>query len=153
MTQPSTRRRPQGPKGSTRRSAGFTLIELMIAVAVIGILASIAYPSYTRYVERSRVTDGQAKVMEIASRLERCYTVTNDYRYRNTAGDPCVDFTDLQSDEEYYDISATGVDGTGSLGAAGYRVLANKSDKGRVACDELWVSSRGNRGGDSDDCW
>src|SRR5690554_3899978 len=79
VTQPSTRRRPQGPAGSTRRSAGFTLIELMIAVAIIGILASIAYPSYQRYVERSRLSDGQAGLTQAAGEMERCYTQNYSY--------------------------------------------------------------------------
>lgn len=58
---------------------GFTLIELMIAVAVIAILASIAVPSYRGYVERATRTDAHAGLMEAAGQLERCYTVNNSY--------------------------------------------------------------------------
>ena len=51
----------------------------MIAVAVIGILAAIAIPSYQGYVERARLSDGQAGLMEAASVMERCYT--ENYAY------------------------------------------------------------------------
>lgn len=46
------------------RNQGFTLMELMIVVAIIGILASIAYPSYTEYVFKSRRADGQSALMQ-----------------------------------------------------------------------------------------
>lgn len=58
---------------------GFTLIELMIVVVIIGIIASIAYPSYTRYVQKSVRTDAHAGLMRVASELERCYTRTYSY--------------------------------------------------------------------------
>lgn len=93
MTQPSTRRRPQGPTGGTRRTAGFTLIELMIAVAIIGILASIAYPSYQRYVERAATAEAEARLMEGAGAVERCYT--ENYSY--TDCDPGLQSTDRYS--------------------------------------------------------
>ncbi|WP_300272899.1 type IV pilin protein [Halomonas sp.] len=65
---------------NARRSAGFTLIEVLIAVAIIGILAAIAYPRYTAYVERSRLADGHAGLMQAAGEMERCYTAYYSYK-------------------------------------------------------------------------
>lgn len=58
---------------------GFTLIELLIAVVIIGIIAGIAYPNYTRYLERSTRTDAHTALLQAASEMERCYA--NRYRY------------------------------------------------------------------------
>ena len=64
---------------STRRERGVTLIELMIVVVVVGILATIAIPSYRNYVIRVKRTDAKTELMNVAQRLERCYTRANTY--------------------------------------------------------------------------
>ncbi len=59
--------------------SGFSLIELMIAVAVVGILASIAYPSYQGHVAKSNRTESMQKIMELAQFEERFFTETGRY--------------------------------------------------------------------------
>lgn len=58
---------------------GFTLIELMVVVAIIGILASLAYPSYMDSVRKSNRADAKATMLQVAGQEERYYTENNVY--------------------------------------------------------------------------
>jgi type IV pilus assembly protein PilE len=82
---------------AARPLRGFTLIEMVIVVAIIGILASIAYPAYTESVARSRRADAKSALLENAQWMERQYTVSGSYGKRgNGAG---VDNADLPVQE------------------------------------------------------
>lgn len=59
--------------------AGFTLIEVLVVVAIIGILSAIAYPLYNDQVERSRRSDARGALLEIAQAQERFFTINGVY--------------------------------------------------------------------------
>ncbi|WP_432471144.1 type IV pilin protein [Amphritea sp. HPY] len=67
-------------------NSGFSLIELMIAVAIVGILTAIAYPSYTSFIIDARRTDGQEALMGFANAMERFKTENMTYVGAGTAG-------------------------------------------------------------------
>ncbi|MEY4588764.1 MAG: hypothetical protein RL497_840, partial [Pseudomonadota bacterium] len=56
-----------------RKYVGFTLIEVMVTVAIVAILAAIAIPSYSQYVQKTRRTDGQEKLLDMAAQQERWF--------------------------------------------------------------------------------
>ncbi|MEO9089060.1 MAG: type IV pilin protein [Rhodanobacter sp.] len=62
-----------------RKRGGFTLVELMVVVAIIAILAAIAIPAYGRYAFRARRPDGQELLLRIANAQERYYATENHY--------------------------------------------------------------------------
>jgi type IV pilus assembly protein PilE len=72
-----------------RRFRGFTLIEVMITVAIVAILSAIAIPSYSEYVQRARITEAVSSLSDMRNKMERYY---QDNRSWNPAGgvtQPC----------------------------------------------------------------
>lgn len=75
---------------STSFQNGFTLIELMITVAIIGILAAIAIPQYTDYVIRASLPDATNTLSATRAKLEQFYQDNRDYRTVGTFTSPCT---------------------------------------------------------------
>lgn len=61
------------------KSTGFTLIELMIVIAIIGVLAAIAVPQYNDYIRKSQVTESVATLLELRTRMEQYYQDNRNY--------------------------------------------------------------------------
>ncbi|HEY4542335.1 MAG TPA: type IV pilin protein [Noviherbaspirillum sp.] len=101
------------------KNAGFTLIELLVAVAIIGILAAIALPSYTQYVQRSRIAEATGELSIARVRLEQFYQDNRHYGSTdstcgNGIGTASMQFFDLScrwgdtNNNQSFVITATG---------------------------------------------
>ena len=71
-----------------RRARGFTLIEIMVTVAIVAILATIAYPSYTDYIRRGRITEATTGLQDSRVRMEQFFLDNRSYCVGGGAG--CV---------------------------------------------------------------
>lgn len=96
------------------RHHGFTLIELMIVVAVIGILAAIAMPSYDGYVKKTRRADAQGVLLQNAQMLERRYTESNRYTTSSTCPSAPIAASPIDGNSKYYDITMSNCSADGS---------------------------------------
>ena len=89
------------------KARGITLLELLIVVAMIGILASFAIPSYQEYIKRSKRTQAQGALLQISNILERQFLEYNSYEHALMAGTNCpalFDCTIQAADETIYTI-------------------------------------------------
>ncbi|RLU00876.1 type IV pilin protein [Ketobacter sp.] len=86
-----------------KRNQGFTLVELMIVIAIVGVIMAVALPAYNSHVQKTRRSDARTALQEAAARQERIYTESNTYTADLTR---LVTNPDGQSSPEgYYDIS------------------------------------------------
>jgi type IV pilus assembly protein PilE len=133
---------------------GFTLVELMIVVVIIGILTAIAYPNYTAYVRRGARAEARSILLETTQFLERNYTLAN--RYDQTSGGVAITSSTLpfqqspKSGTKKYDVTVNFPDTqTFTLSAAPTGIMAGDS------CGTLTLTNTGTRGagGSVAECW
>ncbi|SFR44383.1 type IV pilus assembly protein PilE [Pseudidiomarina maritima] len=84
-----------------KKLSGMTLIELMIVVAIIGIIAAIAYPNFTDYVKQSRRADAMGELLKLQMAQE-------EYRLRNTSYATIADLG-FTSSSEFYTFSTSDI--------------------------------------------
>jgi type IV pilus assembly protein PilE len=150
-------------------AAGFSLIELMIALAIVGIITAVAVPSYSAYVERGQRAAAKSVLLQVVQAMERNYTSQGTYAKSNTnttvfplsniGATNCVAVAPMDSSAASYCISgaltaANGVSGTGyvltatpcgdSTGAA----CPAGANAGFVdpQCDQLTIDNTGVKG-------
>jgi len=112
---------PRGTRNPARGRAGFTLIELMITVAIIAILAAVALPSYNSYVKKSRRSDAYAALAAVSLQQEK-------YRANNTT---------------YGTLAQIGVPGTSPDGYYTIAITANSNTASGYTATATAVSAKG----------
>ena len=93
---------------------GFTLVELLIVVAIVAILASIGYPSYQRHITSTRHADAKVKLLEIMQLQRKYFTNNNEYTDKLVDDLNLPDAGDkkVETDNEFYLITAGQCDGS-----------------------------------------
>ena len=129
-----------------RSNRGFTLIEIMIVIAIIGIVITIAAPSYTEYLKKGRRAEVVSLLSEQAQILERFYTKNNVY----------TGITGLSTGNDFYTITPTIADQTFLLTATRKAGTTMATDK----CGDFTLTNTGVRsmnnattGLTTKDCW
>jgi len=134
-----------------QRYKGVTLIELLIAIAIIGILSSVAYPSYVDFVQRSNRAEAQSELLKVANLQEQYFidhrTYTADMEDLGLGADPYIPET---SGSKNYSIDAVIADGGTTFVLTATAINAQAGDS---SCAKFNVNEVGAKTATSSDCW
>jgi len=128
------------------KSKGFTLIEVMIVVAIVGILAAIAYPSYSEYVRKTQRAEASSVLLEAAQVAERRFSQTGAYAGAQVpASSPSVG-------NAVYNVAIA----VGAAGDGGYLITASAVAGGVMAgddCATMTINALGVTTPADEKCW
>lgn len=136
-------------------SQGFTLIELMITVAIVGIIAAIAIPGYNAQMTKTRRADGKSCLVDAAQREEDFFYKNNTYTTTLTDLGFAAGTVNCGQDANYTLSAAAGGSGIGNS----YILTATRANNqvGDTQCGDLTLSSTGVKGetgtSTAADCW
>lgn len=128
---------------SISRVKGFTLLELLIVIAIFAILTSIALPAYDHHIRKAQRTEGQRLLMEIASQLERYYMAHHEYP-TGLAGLRIYDANTVESENGYYSAKLASAS---QACPAEYCFELSAQHKSQSTQEALTLHSSGERGG------
>jgi len=130
------------------RNSGFTLVEVVIVVAIIGILAGIGIPAYQSHILKSHRADAQAALLDLAARQER-FIAQNPAGYStNISADTGLNLGRTTSREGYYNLTVAADATSYLLTATATGGQANDTD-----CATITFNSAGVKSGTTGDCW
>ncbi len=139
----------------TGRFRGFTLIELMIVVAIIGLLATIALPSYQDYIRKARRADAKSSLSQLAQFMERNYSVAQRYDKDGSGTNITLPFSESPVDgsSKYYDLSLSSVaQNTYTLQAVPKNGQENDQCK-TLTLNNAGTKTTSNTAMSASDCW
>lgn len=132
---------------------GFTLIEIMIVVAIIGILSSIALPAYQKYVLRSHRTAAVSALQDLASRETTFYSTNNAYTASlTTLGYSSDPYPVPNASDAFYNITASVTATSFTLTATAINSQLKDTDCGNFVINDLGVKTESGSS-TSELCW